>query len=439
VASNLKENKMMKATVMLLLMRLYQIAIATILSIFLARLLGPNDYGGYIFVLTVVGMVVVPVQFGLSQLILRETAQAEFQKRHLSNFYRWCAAVIILFSFFGVIALITALSFFDHQSNKISSVLLIIASLLVCANNITFFLSAILAGRQFTGKDQFIQSMIKPTAFLSMLGLLVMGMGKNHLTSNSALATQLLSIILTIVISTHILRKAFPSRSAAVGLSHYEGKWLKPMLYFMTIGGIDVIMQSSDILMLGALGSSGGVAVYKVGGVLAGLLSLPLSVAHTYFSPRIQRPESLADARHLQCNSIRIGRISFVATLIMLAIALIFGSLAIELAYGNGYSGAYFIMVILSVGVLVNVVTGLNRAILMMLGRESIVFQVMGWSALMNIILNCALIPLLGPLGAAIATCAAMIFSNIWLHIASYKVLGFSVAIFSSIRQSEDD
>jgi Na+-driven multidrug efflux pump len=66
-----------------------------------------------------------------------------------------------------------------------------------------------------------------------------------------------------------------------------------------------------------------------------------------------------------------------------------------------------------------------------MKGHEAVVFRVMGWSALMNVVLNAIFIMLFGAIGAATATSFTIIIWNIWLHFESHRRIGFSVAVFS--------
>ena len=58
-----------------LFMRIIQIVLTAVISILLARVLGASSYGDYILVLTITSTLVIPVQFGMSQLIIRETSR----------------------------------------------------------------------------------------------------------------------------------------------------------------------------------------------------------------------------------------------------------------------------------------------------------------------------------------------------------------------------
>jgi hypothetical protein len=120
-----------------------------------------------------------------------------------------------------------------------------------------------------------------------------------------------------------------PLRRQSQGLEHSQ--WLRSMV----IGGIDAVLQSSDILMLGTVMTSEGVAIYRIGAVIAGLLNLALSAASTYANPRIAAARTPEDIANLQSKCKHIALISFAVTIGFFIAALLFGRFAIKMAYGE--------------------------------------------------------------------------------------------------------
>ena len=51
------------------------------LGIILARALGPEGYGTYAYVFALVAIMAIPAQFGLSNLVIRETARAHVKEQ----------------------------------------------------------------------------------------------------------------------------------------------------------------------------------------------------------------------------------------------------------------------------------------------------------------------------------------------------------------------
>src|SRR5699024_1514520 len=68
------------------------------LNIVLARSLGVEQFGIYAFVLSVVTLCAVPVQMGVPQLIVRETAKAVANKDNvlLGGLWQWSTRLVLL-------------------------------------------------------------------------------------------------------------------------------------------------------------------------------------------------------------------------------------------------------------------------------------------------------------------------------------------------------
>lgn len=84
--------------------------LAFLLSVLLARALGPEGYGVYSFALSILMMLSIPIQAGLPNLVVRETAKAcEIEDWPLVwGISRWAVRLICYFSLF-LIAIIAVI------------------------------------------------------------------------------------------------------------------------------------------------------------------------------------------------------------------------------------------------------------------------------------------------------------------------------------------
>jgi O-antigen/teichoic acid export membrane protein len=71
-----------------------------VLAILLARILGPEGYGIYAYVFALVSVLAIPAQFGLPNLIVRETAKANVNKHWglMLGVWRWATVMTGVFS-----------------------------------------------------------------------------------------------------------------------------------------------------------------------------------------------------------------------------------------------------------------------------------------------------------------------------------------------------
>ncbi len=200
---------------------------------------------------------------------------------------------------------------------------------------------------------------------------------------------------------------------------------------FLLIGGIDVILQSGDILTLGFIVTSDQIAVYRISVVLAGILSLPLSAAGVYAMPKIAAATSLEEIDVVRGRCVWLARYCTILTIVCFLILVVSGDEIMALLYGEEFGAGYWVLLIFGASSCINVAMGLNRAMLTMLGFEQVVFKVMGICAVGNVVFNIPLILAFGIEGAAVGTATAVLCWNIWLHYECRKRFGSGVAIFS--------
>ena len=98
--------------------------------------------------------------------------------------------------------------------------------------------------------------------------------------------------------------------------------------------------------------------------------------------------------------------------------------------FGHEFGRAYWPLLLLAVGQLVNAWFGPTGMLLNMTGHEREVTRAVTVAAGMNVVLNLLLIPPFGVVGAAIATSASLVFWNIWLWLVARWRLGVICSAF---------
>lgn len=406
--------------------RIFQVGLGALASILLARTLGVSVYGNYVLVLTILSTLIIPIQFGASRLIIRELANPALRE----GFLWWSQRLVLIWTAIATVALAGGIAALNNPPARDILPLLPITAVILISTSAMFFLSSILAGQKHTEKEQYYQNVVRPSGFILLLVLMILVLDHDAITAQVALAAYLLSVLLVVLGLSSALRGSIRLQRTSVP-KEVRLQWLWSAFYFMAIGGIDAILQNADILMLGGITGSEDVAIYRVGSLLAGLLTLPLSAASTHAAPRIASADTPASLANMQAQCIQLARTSFYATLLLLAAALAFGQTGIRLAFGAGFGDSYAILVILGLASVFNAIMGLNRLVLTMTGHERITFRVMGFAAILNIALNAIFIEHYGALGAASATAASVFVWNILLHYECHRSLGFGVAVFS--------
>ena len=93
--------------------------------------------------------------------------------------------------------------------------------------------------------------------------------------------------------------------------------------------------------------------------------------------------------------------------------------------YGTEFSVGSDILIVLTIGQLINVACGSVGYILMTSGHEKTVRDIMMVTAAINIVLSIYLVQYIGVLGVAIATMISVVILNISMLYSVKKYLGF--------------
>lgn len=243
-------------------------------------------------------------------------------------------------------------------------------------------------------------------------------------STHSIILINIGAIVTALLISILFVQKATP---LAKERASENKKWLKLGTTFFILTATVTINAKADILMLGFYGFTDKVGIYNIAVKFSVFIGMPLMLTNKVLIPYISK---FFETETKKLNDIikKVTRIIFfIGTLI--ALFYYFVGNEILTLFGEDFSLAYWSLLILSVGQLLNVFVGPVGNILSMSKHEKISLKVMIISTLINIILNITLIPIYNINGAAIATCISLLFWNIALLIAVKQKLKINPSV----------
>lgn len=205
---------------------------------------------------------------------------------------------------------------------------------------------------------------------------------------------------------------------------HKEFIW-----YSVTIimGGVmSLLINYIDIVMIEAMMSKVDVAVYKVGAELALIPSMFLTIVNTVFPPVISRLYSEGKVDEVRSMYEKLTRYLFLVSSITIGLIFLFWHPILSL-YGPAYLDGRMVLYYRGFGQLINASVGSVWYIVIMTGHPRIRFIASLISAIMNVTLNFLLIPVLGIDGAAIASMASTVFTNILGFFVVKRIIGSKV------------
>lgn len=397
---------------------------ALITVVVLANVLGASDFGVFVFIIALTGLLSMPAQLGLSNLVMKVTS-AELVSHEWSvikGVWRWSSYVSLASSSIIVVtAVVISVGISDSvQETLIYGFLLSLPLvLLVPLSNIR---GGALRGLHRVNLGQLPEQILRPGLFLAFVALsMVVGA---ELSVEMAIAMSVTAAALAFIIGQFLLSKYTPIavKSAKADYSGWK-YWLYAAIPLSLTEGASLIMANTDSVMLGIFTTSSEVGVYKIavqGAVLIAFVMDALSmVAAPYFS-RLHA----ADKRYeLQRLASYTSLASFVFALCAFLFLLIFGRPLLDLLFGSEFSFAYIPLLILAVSHVVSSWVGPVGVLLNMTGNHRVVLAAVASASVLNVALNFVLIPMFSLEGAAWATGVSLVYWKLFLWVASKRRL----------------
>jgi len=255
---------------------------------------------------------------------------------------------------------------------------------------------------------------VRPTLLVAFMSLALL-VPAFELSPASAMGLTVLSALLVFLLGAWLLYRARPASLVAVAPIYQPRVWLAAAWPMALTQGFEQINRYADVLLLGLLAVTADVGVYRVAVQGAMLVSLGLTALNMVAAPFITRLHAQGEQHKLQklVHRTAQGALAFALPAVLGFAA--FGEWLLVNLFGAEFSAAYWPLLILAVGQLLNAGFGPTGLLLNMTGHERDVTRVVAVAAGMNVLLNLALIPLFGVIGAAVATSVSLVFWNIRL------------------------
>jgi O-antigen/teichoic acid export membrane protein len=194
------------------------------------------------------------------------------------------------------------------------------------------------------------------------------------------------------------------------------------------MGGLGIILRSTDTLMVGYFKGTTEAGVYAIASRAALLVPFMLTAVNTMAGPMISEYHAAGERRRLQ-RTLKVGVWAAFGFAIFVSAVLIGAGQPILSVFGEEFMAGYAPMLILVGGQILNCSTGSVGYLLIMTGYQNQAAAILGVGAGANIALNALLVPSFGALGAALATSASLILWNAGMLAVVLRRLGLNPTI----------
>lgn len=242
---------------------------------------------------------------------------------------------------------------------------------------------------------------------LILLGIaVVVGVSNKLVPFWSFIASSWLLLLISLLASVKVL-----FTTPHFGLSSGEIR-RKAMPFFM-VSSVTVLLNWSDVLMLGFLTTETELGAYHTIYRLGLLVTLPLVALNTILPAKFAAMFAAKDKESISALAKSSARISSVGSVLLFGGVLI--ALPFLLSFLNVPSeGMQTGVLILGIGYLLAGLMGPNGSFLMMANEEKFYSVILAITTVVNIVLNFILIQFYGFIGAALATSFCLVLRNVW-------------------------
>lgn len=421
-----------------LAVKVFGTGIAFVLQILLARILGAENYGDYVYALTWMNMLILLGKAGMDIAALRFVAAYAGKNDwgYLHGFIRRGGQLVLMSSLIAAMVLSGGVLALQHYLRPELVAVFIVAAFILPINAFMAVVGAMVQGLKFVVWALAPQEILRPILIGAGVFTLALG-GSFKVSAPHAMAVNLASTMLVLLLLIAVFLRKIPAPVKKVAPAFDSRHWLTVTLPLFIISVCNFLFSQTGVIMVGFFLGTKESGIYAVANRIATLITMgPLAVT-TIAAPMIAQ-------LHAQERKQELQRLTTLSAWGIFAISLPVGGFIILAGndiltlFGPEFTGGYSPLVILTMGALANALAGTAGYLMTMTGRQMEIMIMIGGFFILTVILNTLFIPTFGLIGAPLATVPILALWQIVLVLRVRKHLGINSTVigkFGSFRK----
>ena len=376
-----------------------------VVGIFVARYLGPEQYGLMNYVISIVALFTVFATFGTTEIIIRELAKKELSKDVILG----SAFVVRIGLAFVCLIAIGIYLFFSNETEETSVMILIYASSIFfsCFDVIRFYFTSII-------ENEYV---VKSEIFRTLVGALIKVV---LLLCHAPLIAFVAALAFDFLLLASGYTLAYRKRVDSISKWKIDKTFIKKLLstsFPLLISSAAVIIyQRIDQVMIAKMLDNEAVGYFSTAASFIGVVTFIPTIIVQTTSPLLVGYWKNDRARY-EKESQRIMNLTTWVTMIVCIIISLLSDPIIRYTYGSAYLASIPVLQILAF-------KAVGVALITIGGQLIIIENIHQWAFIRNIlscvvciICNCYFIPLWGVIGSAWATIITVFFTGAFSNI----------------------
>lgn len=395
-------------------------AIAFITALLIARLTGDKGFGIYSIVFSWVMVFAVTATFGLDDLVLKELSIYKEQ-----NNQEKINGIIIWTNLIGVasgLIFMFLLLFFSNLLTEGLSEFYYYAILAVPFFVLIHINQAVLRAVGDIARGQIAEKTILPLSFFIIL--LSAFFILDHISDLNVILFRTAAFLIACLFALFFVWNRFRQAINLKVVAFEHRNWFSMSLVFAITSFFIIINSRIDIVLLSIFKTpESQIGYYNAAVKIADIAMLPYIVLYTVTTPVYAKLKHIEDRYQLQTFFTRTTLFSFVMVSLFVFFLIAMGKYLLCI-FGDNFTSAYSVLILLSLSKLVHVFFGPTNYLLMMSGVEKEALGALAFSVFFSLFLFYTLIPIMGILGAAWSILLGVVFFEFILAYFTIKKLG---------------
>lgn len=404
-------------------------ALTLVVGILLARQLGPSAYGVYALAMATVTFIGMLTEFGLPLLAMKEfgSATAHNGWGEARGLIRWADRIILSISalIVGGFLVFAWAGGFAARSTFLAT--LMWAAMLVPIVAIAKLRGLALLSMGHTFAGQFALLVMRPALFA--LALAVIWVADKELQPAEAMAWQVVAAGVALITVLSLFLHYRPREYRLANPVSRWKNWLATTVPMGMTEGLRLLQGQTAILMLGLLGTTEQVGLYRVADAAYLICLVPASIFNVVACPHFARLHRANERADLQALISSVTLAVLISICAVSAILFPFGERIITLAFGQDFAESYYALSVLLGGWLVVSLFGPAISLCNMIGRERdvVIGSIIALTG--QIVIAIILIPRWGIVGAAVGLVVGQMLLFAFLAVRLIRTEGYNTTV----------
>ncbi|MDD5035341.1 MAG: oligosaccharide flippase family protein [Methylococcaceae bacterium] len=406
-------------------LRVLGIGLSFLAQVVMARAMGPEHYGRFVYVLAFIPVMAWLVKLGLAPTLIRYIAiyNGQGDWAAMRGILAFAARRCLGASLGLVLAGASALGVFGEHGDRLQICGLAIALLHIPFMALSDLRMSTLRGLSRSALAEVPENLLRPILLMGLLASAHWALAE-PVDATFALAISLAVSMVNYLAGNRWLRNQLPADVLSCPPRREQAAWIDMSVPMFFVGGIQMLGSQLDTLLVGALVGAKEAGAYAVALRIADFVNFALVVANSVVAPLIAARWHHRTELQRLLGSTSAGLLWFVLATAPLLAGM--GKIILGL-FGSTFVEAYPLLLVLLAGKSLGAFTCLGAIVLTMTGQQQTATWVLGCGLALQMPLAFYLIQNWGPMGMAISNAAANVGVNLAILLILRTRLGLSL------------